>query len=55
MKDYIKRNGLVLLGFLAFALGVVLQLRAGRIDGSALFPLPLIYAALRLRERPRSA
>lgn len=55
MKDYIKRNGLVMLGFLAFVLGVVLQLRTGRIDGSALFPLPLIYAALCLRKGQKSA
>lgn len=55
MKDYIKRNWLVLLGFTALAVGIALQASTGKIDGSVLFPLPLIYVALCLREGPRSA
>lgn len=55
MKDYIRRNGLVLLGLFAFSFGAVLQLCTGMIDGSVLFPLPLIYAALCLRERGEKA
>lgn len=49
MKNYIKHNWLVLFGFLALGVGTVLQAHTGKIDGSALIPLPLIYAALRLR------
>lgn len=49
MKNYIKRSWLVLFGFLALGIGIVLQAHTGKIDGSALIPLPLIYAALRLR------
>lgn len=55
MKDYIKRNGLVSLGFFAFALGIVLQASTGKIDGSVLFPLPIIYVALRLRDGRKTA
>ena len=55
MRDYIKRNGLMVLGFTALAAGIVLQASTGRIDGSVLFPLPIIYAALRLREGRKTA
>ena len=50
MKQHIRQNWLVILGILAFVTGIVLQAIIGRIDGSALIPLPLIYAALRLRK-----
>ena len=51
MKRYIKRNWIVILGFLAFLFGIILQAGTGKIDGSVLIPLPLIYAALVLREK----
>jgi hypothetical protein len=49
MKQYIKHNWLVILGWLAFIIGLVLQAGIGKIDGSALIPLPLIYFAMLLR------
>lgn len=50
MKQYIKQNWLVILGVLAFAIGVALQVGTGKVDGSVLIPLPLIYVALLLRK-----
>ena len=55
MKRYIKRNWIVILGFLAFFFGIILQAGTGKIDGSVLIPLPLIYAALRLRSTKKTA
>lgn len=55
MKRYIKHNWLVILGLLALGTGFVLQASTGKIDGSALIPLPLIYFALRLRKPVKKA
>lgn len=52
---YIKRNWLVALGLFALITGIVLQASTGKIDGSVLIPLPLIYAALRLRGTKKTA
>ena len=52
---HIKRNWLVALGLFAFIAGIVLQASTGKIDGSVLIPLPLIYAALRLRGTKKTA
>ena len=49
MKRYIKRNWLVILGWFAFVIGLALQAGNGKVDGSVLIPLPLIYAAMLLR------
>jgi hypothetical protein len=50
MKQYIKRSWLVILGYVVFAIGLLLNL--GRpIHGDVLIPLILIYSALVLRER----
>lgn len=49
MKKCIRRNALVICAYIAFSLGIILQARTGKIDGSVLIPIPLIYAAMLLR------
>lgn len=51
MRCYIKRNWLVIFGFVAFLIGIALQTSTGKIDGSVLIPLPLIFVALCEREQ----
>ena len=44
-----KPSVLVIFGYIAFSIGIVLQACSGKIDGSVLIPIPLIYAAMLLR------
>lgn len=39
----------MILGWVAFFVGLALQAGNGKIDGSILIPLPIIYAAMLLR------
>ena len=50
MKGRRKPNVLVTFGYIAFSIGIILQASTGKIDGSVLIPLPLIYAAMLLRK-----
>jgi hypothetical protein len=49
MREYIRKNWLVILGYAVFVIGIVLNL-GKPIHGDALIPLIFIYAALVLRE-----
>ena len=56
MKRYIHRSWLCWLGWAALASGIILQVAStGTINGAALIPLPLIYAAYRLRGNEKAA
>ena len=49
-----KYNLLILLGWIALAVGILLQVKAsGTIYGDALIPLLLIYAAIKLKSERR--
>lgn len=55
MKKYLKESWLVLLGYIAFAIGIFCQVhKFGTIFGDALIPLILIYSAYWLRQGKRN-
>ena len=49
MRDYIKRSWLIILGWFAFLLGLLISIQTGTTHGDVLIPLPLIYVAYRLK------
>jgi len=50
-----KYNLLILLGWTALFIGIVLQAKSGTIQGDALIPIPLIYGAIWLKANKKSA
>lgn len=40
------RNWLLILGWLVFFFGLIIQASTGRVDGSVLIPLPIIFTIL---------
>ena len=44
-----KYNLLVLLGWTTLFIGIILQVKSGKIQGDVLIPIPLIYGAIWLK------